>query len=387
MRWMRLVRTIGCVSVGLALASGSAAQQLRIGGPGTALQVNDWNWESGSYMAPLRAALQDAANFGTGGIVQNAIQTVPMSVVDATTLADIDIFVAPWWDDALTTPASESAIIDWFLNGGGLLLLDDDATHDRIAEVLGVPTSSPSTSTSLSNGGAPLFDGPFGIAADVQQVWSTGQLAAADVAARNGTVAATNADGQITAAVWEAGQYAPGAGALVIFSDVDMASSGAATYAPLDGNGIFTLNAVAFLVDQLCDVCLGADVAQVSASNGGTQILSVGGGAQRAGFFYLLLGSFTGTTPGIVVDGFPLPLNIDSYTVHTLTQPNTPPLGGSFGILDVQGEATASVTVPAGAPASLVGLQFDHAVVLIELLPNLVRIDAIGAAVPLQIVD
>src|SRR5581483_5838138 len=106
-----------------------------------------------------------------------------------------------------------TALVNYFLAGGSLFLLDDDTSHDAVGAALGLPTSG--SDGSVSNGGAPLFVGPFGSASNVTQAGNTGQFSASDIAATNGHVGATNASGEITAAYWNPGDYAPGAGALL----------------------------------------------------------------------------------------------------------------------------------------------------------------------------
>ncbi|MEM7306272.1 MAG: right-handed parallel beta-helix repeat-containing protein [Planctomycetota bacterium] len=77
---------------------------------------------------------------------------------------------------------------------------------------------------------------------------------------------------------------------------------------------------------------------------------------------YWVLGSLSGTSPGLALGGLTLPLNPDAYFALTakLPQPE-PPLSGFAGALDTAGEAAASF-----APAGLglpVGLAVDHAFV------------------------
>ena len=65
-----------------------------------------------------------------------------------------------------------------------------------------------------------------------------------------GTVVATNTSGQVTIAYWAKGAFAPGSGALVLFSDVDMISNCVRKipYSPtLNANGILALNTMAWL--------------------------------------------------------------------------------------------------------------------------------------------
>ncbi len=131
---------------------------------------------------------------------------------------------------------------------------------------------------------------------------------------------------------------------------------------------------------------LSADVFAISIAVGGAQTLALDAGPDRAGQFYLLLGSLTGTSPGVSIDAFVLPVNVDSYTLHTLTSPNTPPLTSSFGTLGATGFATATFTLAAGSPATLLGLTANHAYVTLELLPGLLRPTMTSNAVPVDFV-
>lgn len=218
-------------------------------------QSGDWSFD-GAYLSDFRNALEDPANFGPAGIVNETITTVGLDAVNAATLATADMFVATWISD--TDGAAFGAdVVDFFLNGGDLYLLQDDSNHDYIGELLGLVTS-PSTG-SVSNGVAPLFDGPFGTASDVEQLYLVGQLDGTAVVAKNGNIGGTNVDGEITSAYWSAGEYATGAGALFIVADIDMIASTpfrcgspvcGASYAPLNDNGIYALNTFSFLKDN-----------------------------------------------------------------------------------------------------------------------------------------
>ena len=103
-----------------------------------------------------------------------------------------------------------------------------------------------------------------------------------------------------------------------------------------------------------------ADVGTLSAFVGGTQGLELIAGPDSAGRLYLLLGTASGTQPGIAVDGELLPLNVDAYTLYTLQHPNQAPLQGSLGALDGAGRASASFVLPPLVPGTA-GLSLHHA--------------------------
>jgi hypothetical protein len=224
-----------------------------VGGASQAItsDSDSWAWD-GSYLTGFRAALENPVYFGPAGVVNRSIQTTTLGAVNAGTLAGVNMFVGTWISDAQAAPMS-AAVMNFFLGGGDLFLLQDDAAHDGLGTALGISTTQ--STGSVSNGGAPLFDGPFGVATDVKQYYNIGQLDAAAIAARNGHVGGTNAEGQITSAYWKAGEYAPGAGALFIIADIDMISTTTVcglpvcggSYSPLNANGIYALNTFSFL--------------------------------------------------------------------------------------------------------------------------------------------
>jgi hypothetical protein len=108
-------------------------------------------------------------------------------------------------------------------------------------------------------------------------------------------------------------------------------------------------------------VALVACSAIVSVSSGGSQELQLHGGLDAAGQPYLLLGSASGTSPGVALGAHELPLVPDGYTSLTLAAPNAPPLASSFGQLDTFGIGHASFTLAPGGDTALVGLKLYHA--------------------------
>jgi hypothetical protein len=103
------------------------------------------------------------------------------------------------------------------------------------------------------------------------------------------------------------------------------------------------------------------DVSSVSLSAGGTQTLFHGYGAAHAGDVHVVLGSTLGWNPGFALDGVPLPLFFDAYTLFTAQTPNAAPLGNSLGVLGAQGDAVSTFGLPAGFSPSLAGATLFHA--------------------------
>ncbi|MBW2659458.1 MAG: PEP-CTERM sorting domain-containing protein [Deltaproteobacteria bacterium] len=209
-------------------------------------------------MAGFRTALENPAFFGPTGVVDETINTATLNTVNAATLSGVDMFIGGWVGDG-DAPAFSAAVMNFFLGGGDLFLLQDDPNHDALGSMLGISTT-PSSGT-VSNGGAPFFDGPFGIATDVTQHYLTGQLDPLAVADNNGNIVGTNESGQVTSAYWGAGEYAADAGALFIIADIDMiatTSNGSGGYngavygsalGDLNDNAIYALNTFSFLKD------------------------------------------------------------------------------------------------------------------------------------------
>jgi hypothetical protein len=243
----------------LAALSLSANAAYIVGGASGAIATGSgsWAWD-GAYMADFRAALSNPLNFGPGGVVNRSIITTDLTTVDNASLTGINMFVGSWYTDAeggLFSPA----VMNFFLNGGDLLLLQDDSGHDPIGSGLGLSTT-PSTGSD-SNGGAPLYNGAFGTASNVHQLYLVGQLNAADIAAHHGHIGGTNGSGEVTSAYWAAGEYAVGAGALFISADVDMIATTDGNCGPvcgahygtgglgggMDDNAIYALNTFSFL--------------------------------------------------------------------------------------------------------------------------------------------
>jgi hypothetical protein len=107
---------------------------------------------------------------------------------------------------------------------------------------------------------------------------------------------------------------------------------------------------------------------QISLGTGGSQTLTMDLDDSQAGKSYLLLGSVSGTTPGIDFVGSNVPLNLDAYLMFTLLNPNTPPLVGGGGALDSKGGAVATFSLPQLSDPSLAGVTVNHAGFSLDLV-------------------
>jgi hypothetical protein len=131
-----------------------------------------------------------------------------------------------------------------------------------------------------------------------------------------------------------------------------------------DGDGDMTLGRAfgtyAWL-NQVVPNHLYSDLGAISQSAGGTQTLTLDAGPAFAGDLYLVLGSLSGSSPGIPFGSFTIPLNPDAYFLHTVKHPSTAPLPDSLGTLDAAGRATAHFALAPGVAAGLQGEVVYHA--------------------------
>lgn len=109
-------------------------------------------------------------------------------------------------------------------------------------------------------------------------------------------------------------------------------------------------------------VSLEAEPASLSAMQGGTQQLRLDAGPDQAGRSYVVLGSASGTEPGLALGAGLLPLNPDGYFFLTLNAP-LGAMQGFQGTLDAYGRARASLTIRGGDP-TLIGLMLHHVFVV-----------------------
>ena len=105
----------------------------------------------------------------------------------------------------------------------------------------------------------------------------------------------------------------------------------------------------------------------VSTNAGGAQSLYLRAGAEHSGELFLLLGSLSGTSPGVALDDVVLPLLPDAYTLFLLDGAGAGVVSPFAGVLDAQGAADAAFTLPAGSTPALAGLVLHHAFVAIDV--------------------
>ena len=114
-------------------------------------------------------------------------------------------------------------------------------------------------------------------------------------------------------------------------------------------------------VPDPCDP-LSENANAISLSNGGSLTLQLNAGSPHANDFYWILGSATGTTPGLDFGSVNLPLNFDGYFKLLLKSPSFGAVFVNFlSLLDSNGQATASFIIPSGSDPTLSGVVLQHA--------------------------
>jgi len=108
------------------------------------------------------------------------------------------------------------------------------------------------------------------------------------------------------------------------------------------------------------------DKNQLSVSKGGSVTLAINAGSIWRTKLYALTGSWTGTAPGIQLDGsHVLPLVPDTYTNYLLGSPNAL-IQNNVGFLNSYGKANPRLILPANLVPQLVGVKLHHAFVVID---------------------
>jgi len=113
-------------------------------------------------------------------------------------------------------------------------------------------------------------------------------------------------------------------------------------------------------------LALEADVYTLSEASGGQINLTLKGGAGNANRVYLMLGSVSGTGPGMLLPGdmAMLPLNWDVFTDLVLTMINSSVFQNFLGFLDASGNGAAIFDTLGPMPTGLVGATMSYAYTL-----------------------
>lgn len=126
--------------------------------------------------------------------------------------------------------------------------------------------------------------------------------------------------------------------------------------------------------------------AALSISAGGEQTLVLDAYDPLSNHIYAVLGSDAGTEPGTPAWGATLPLAAGAYLTYTMVHPGAPPLAGGVGVLDANGDAVATFSLPPGALApSTAGLVLHHAYVVLSGVPSATPLAFVSNATPLEL--
>jgi hypothetical protein len=110
-------------------------------------------------------------------------------------------------------------------------------------------------------------------------------------------------------------------------------------------------------------------------SSGGTHPLYLRAGADHAGDLFVVLGTASGTAPGIDIGVGTLPLVFDAYTQFLVDNGGAALVAPWVGLLDVHGRSDALVALPSDTNAAFAGITLHHAFVAFDavtLAPTLV---------------
>jgi hypothetical protein len=303
------------IVVGLAaLASPAAATDLNLSveaGGGNAITVGPGDSVSWSVVGELG----DSANEGLAFFVLDVqFDGGGLSAADSPSSSPMTSFDSP---DGLTNPAGFGGTLD-----GGDLIQVGGAQNTINNSFAAVPVGAVTTGVAQPGFAEALVSGTL----------------TAPIDPGTYTLSVTN----VMANVIRQGEIG------VPFWAVDAADIGAVTN--------LTVEVSAFSVD----------VPTASIGGLGSQTMFLDAGDANAGRTYYILGTFSGTDPGITLaNGTNIPLNYDEYFQLLVDLPNAI-IAPQTGTLDFEGKATAVFTLPPGTPAILNGITFQHAYLLLS---------------------
>ena len=113
---------------------------------------------------------------------------------------------------------------------------------------------------------------------------------------------------------------------------------------------------------------LKADRERLSGAAQGTIDLWLDAGVPNAGRSFIMVGSASGTSPGLPLVGglATLPLNPDDFMLLSFLGGNSPVFSGFQGVLDGAGHGQALLDTLGPLPASAVGLVMHFAFTLVD---------------------
>lgn len=105
--------------------------------------------------------------------------------------------------------------------------------------------------------------------------------------------------------------------------------------------------------------------ASVTAAGNVPQNFSIDCAPANANQIYILIGSLSGTRPGTPFPPISIPLNLDAWLDVSIGFANTAIYTNTLGLLDANGRANCSFTLPPGVP-SAAGLLLHHSAVVLD---------------------
>jgi hypothetical protein len=209
---------------------------------------------------------------------------------------------------------------------------------------------------------APSVSAEFGNAIDLR-----GNRAVIGAWAEAGTIGAAYVFDRQTSGTWqEIVRLAPSDGAADDFYGIGVAWEGSsAMVSAYAQDPAFTDAGAAYAFD-LGTLYHGART--ISVATGGTQNLLLRAGPTKANQAFVILGTGSGTAPGIVDpgSGVLLPLNFDAYFNLLLSTAGGGIIAPWVGLLDANGNANATITLPPLAPG-FAGRTLHHAYLMVDI--------------------
>lgn len=108
------------------------------------------------------------------------------------------------------------------------------------------------------------------------------------------------------------------------------------------------------------------DTTTLSINNPGTAKFSLQSAPAFSGDYYFILGSASGTAPGLDIGAVHLPLNYDWYFDTIGGIPNGTIFIDTFGTFSATAGGAAQLVLPAAVPPALVGSQLYHSYLILE---------------------
>ncbi|MEZ5980242.1 MAG: YCF48-related protein [Planctomycetota bacterium] len=135
-----------------------------------------------------------------------------------------------------------------------------------------------------------------------------------------------------------------------------------------DGNGWIVGNEGTYALTD--DKTLVATPQVASLSLGGVQRFVLRPGADRANEVFVVLGTLSGTSPGLFdpLTGLTVPIVYDAYTSLILFSGGAGLVSPNIGLIDDDGTASSEFRLPAGTSPSFVGKTLHHAYLTVDLL-------------------